>query len=189
MNSILHFVRFIIGLDKPGSQVTDAELAMLTRYAGGRTTAVELGCYEGKTMVAIAKVIVGTAYSIDPFFKGRLRISYGKLIARIYARRNQIHNFRLIEKLSWEAAPDFRIPIDFLFIDADHSYEAVRRDWLDWSPKITTGGIIALHDSKLAVNSSAKVGSMEFYERDIPTFKEFVEVDTVDSLVVLQKHY
>jgi predicted O-methyltransferase YrrM len=36
--------------------------------------------------------------------------------------------------------------IDFLFIDADHSYEAVSTDWKDWSPYVRKGGIIAFHD-------------------------------------------
>jgi predicted O-methyltransferase YrrM len=36
--------------------------------------------------------------------------------------------------------------IDLLFIDADHSYEAVRADWLNWSPFVKKGGIIAFHD-------------------------------------------
>lgn len=38
------------------------------------------------------------------------------------------------------------LKIDLLFIDADHKYEAVRADWLNWSPLVKTGGIIAFHD-------------------------------------------
>jgi predicted O-methyltransferase YrrM len=37
-------------------------------------------------------------------------------------------------------------PIDLLFIDADHSYEAVSADWKNWSPFVRKGGIIAFHD-------------------------------------------
>jgi predicted O-methyltransferase YrrM len=36
--------------------------------------------------------------------------------------------------------------IDLLFIDADHSYEAVSADWRNWSPFVRKGGIIAFHD-------------------------------------------
>ena len=36
--------------------------------------------------------------------------------------------------------------IDFLFIDADHSYEAVRQDCEDYSPLVTPGGLVAFHD-------------------------------------------
>jgi hypothetical protein len=36
--------------------------------------------------------------------------------------------------------------VDFVFIDADHSYEAVRRDILAWLPKVKVGGTLAGHD-------------------------------------------
>jgi len=37
-------------------------------------------------------------------------------------------------------------PYDFLFIDADHTYESVRADWDNYSPMVREGGLIALHD-------------------------------------------
>jgi predicted O-methyltransferase YrrM len=36
--------------------------------------------------------------------------------------------------------------LDGVFIDADHSYEAVKKDIADWIPKIRRGGILAGHD-------------------------------------------
>ena len=36
--------------------------------------------------------------------------------------------------------------IDFVFIDANHVYEAVREDLKAWYPKVKSGGIIAGHD-------------------------------------------
>jgi predicted O-methyltransferase YrrM len=37
-------------------------------------------------------------------------------------------------------------PIDFLFIDGDHTYEGVKRDFELYSPLVKKGGIIAFHD-------------------------------------------
>jgi len=37
-------------------------------------------------------------------------------------------------------------PIDFLFIDADHRYEGVKRDFELYSPLVRSGGLIAFHD-------------------------------------------
>jgi predicted O-methyltransferase YrrM len=37
-------------------------------------------------------------------------------------------------------------PYDFLFIDGDHTYDSVRKDWDNYSPMVREGGIIALHD-------------------------------------------
>ena len=36
--------------------------------------------------------------------------------------------------------------IDFLFIDGDHSYEGVKRDFLDYSPFVKPGGLVGFHD-------------------------------------------
>lgn len=37
-------------------------------------------------------------------------------------------------------------PIDFVFIDGDHSYEGVRQDFEIYSPLVRRGGVVAFHD-------------------------------------------
>lgn len=37
--------------------------------------------------------------------------------------------------------------IDFLFIDGDHTYGGVRKDWEFYSPLVRSGGVIVLHDN------------------------------------------
>ena len=45
----------------------------------------------------------------------------------------------------------------FVFIDADHSYEGVKRDIVAWHPKITPGGVIAGHDAiRVPVHNAIK---------------------------------
>jgi cephalosporin hydroxylase len=39
-------------------------------------------------------------------------------------------------------------PVDFLFIDGDHSYDGVKRDFELWSPLVRSGGLIAFHDMR-----------------------------------------
>jgi cephalosporin hydroxylase len=36
---------------------------------------------------------------------------------------------------------------DFAFIDGDHSYDGVRTDWLNYSPLVRSGGLVAFHDT------------------------------------------
>jgi predicted O-methyltransferase YrrM len=38
------------------------------------------------------------------------------------------------------------VPVDLLFIDGDHSYEGVKRDFELYAPLVRPGGIVALHD-------------------------------------------
>ena len=36
--------------------------------------------------------------------------------------------------------------LDFVFIDGNHKYEAVKEDISDWAPKVRKGGIVSGHD-------------------------------------------
>ena len=187
MKSLVHACKFLLGLEAPFTQVTDRELDCLLRHSRTAAVVVEIGCYEGKTTAALARHTSGSVYSIDPFFRGRLGICYGEWIARIHCRRQRLNNVQFVKGFSYDVAQDFRDAIDFLFIDADHSYEAIKRDWEDWFPKVKTGGgVIALHDTRRAENSPDYFGSMKFYENDLKTMTGIREVDGIDSLAVFK---
>ena len=186
MNTLAHFCRFMLKLDSPQSQVTDRELGLLLDHAKEADTICEIGCFEGKTSVALAEVTKGAVYSVDPFVPGRLGICYGHWIARTHIRRKRLKNVRLLRGFSADVASSFDRSIDLLFIDANHSHEAVRQDWELWSPKVREGGRIALHDCKQAPNSPSYVGSMKFYQEDVPRIRVAREIDSVDSLVILK---
>lgn len=56
-------------------------------------------------------------------------------------------NIGVIKSLSWDGAKFFDDEsLDFVFIDAAHDYESVKKDLDSWFPKIKKGGIIAGHD-------------------------------------------
>jgi len=186
MQSLFHFVRFVLRLDSAASQVTDKELDMLLHYSRGAPVICELGCYEAKTSVAFARNTTGIVYSVDPFYRGRLGVCYTECVARVNRWREGARNLVFLKGLSLEIGPVFDLPIDFLFIDADHSYQAVKTDWNVWFPKVKRKGYIALHDSKPAKNSPQMLGSMRFYSEDLAQMKSIVECDSVDSLVIVQ---
>lgn len=49
--------------------------------------------------------------------------------------------------MSWDAAANYKDQsLDFVFIDAGHTYNDVKKDIDAWLPKIKIGGIIAGHD-------------------------------------------
>jgi len=51
-----------------------------------------------------------------------------------------------IEKPSNEAVKEWKLPIDVLFIDGDHSYEGAKDDWDNFYPFVKSGGWILFHD-------------------------------------------
>ena len=70
--------------------------------------------------------------------------------------------------------------IDFLFIDGDHTYEGVKRDFETYSPFVRKGGIVAFHD---ICASGEGVGVQRFWEeiRQIYQTKVFVNEHSVEK--------
>jgi predicted O-methyltransferase YrrM len=69
---------------------------------------------------------------------------YGETCARLqpYGSRSSI-----LRQTSEEAASRFPDgALDFVYIDAQHHYEAVRRDLELWYPRVARGGVLAGHD-------------------------------------------
>lgn len=89
-------------------------------------------------------------YLVDPYHPGRIPgVNLQEIVARRLVRPVGGRRVRWIKMYSFDAAASWTQPIDFLFIDADHSYEHVRRDWEDWSRFVIVGGCIALHDARV----------------------------------------
>lgn len=77
----------------------------------------------------------------------------------------------LIQKSSSDAALDFEDGfLDFVFIDGDHSYSAVKKDIATYYPKIRSGGIVAGHDYSFPDVKNA--------------LKEFLEKHSLDESIL-----
>lgn len=64
-----------------------------------------------------------------------------------YLKNIQPYSIRTIIGRSDETYINFEDnSIDFVFIDADHHYQSVKKDIELWYPKVRTGGIISGHD-------------------------------------------
>lgn len=66
--------------------------------------------------------------------------------------------------------------VDFLFIDADHSYEGVKKDYELYSPLVKKGGIIAFHDIvKFPDYTHVNVKQLWDEAKNGKEFKEFIQ--------------
>lgn len=187
MKTFVHFCRILAGVDQPETQVTKDELSLLLTYSRGAERVVEIGCFEGATTTALASNTKGRVYSIDLFLSGRTGICFSYWIARVEMFRKKLGNIQLIKGASYDAVKQIGFEIDFLFIDGDHTWEGIERDWSDWFPKVKAGGIIALHDSRISKNSPKELGSMQYYRKHLKTLKGLAEMEGVDSLAVFKK--
>jgi predicted O-methyltransferase YrrM len=188
VKTFLHYLKFLLGIDKPETQTSLEEQNLIKKYASQAVNAVEIGMYEGYNSKIIASAVKGTLYGIDPFFAdGFFKTSYQEKITKKYLAENA--NVVFIKKLSWDAADEIPEGVDFIFIDGDHSYEGIKKDWELFSAKICKGGIIALHDTTAPAFQlwKANMGSVLFFNEHIIHDKRFIVKETVDSLNILQK--
>ena len=116
---------------------------------------LEIGTCKGGTLYLWTRAAQpdATIVSVD-LRSGKVSGSYSRLrtpIYRRFARRQQrlhlvradSHQMNTLEQVKRLFGGS---EIDFLFIDGDHSYEGVKRDWEMYSTLVRKGGIIAFHD-------------------------------------------
>ena len=116
---------------------------------------LEIGTSHGGTLYLFTRISSPDALMISIDLRGarfgggysRLRIP---LLKSLGTQRQQI---RLINANSHDPSTLKRVesllhgkPVDFLFIDADHTYEGVKADFETYSKLVVPRGIIALHD-------------------------------------------
>ena len=191
-NAVIHYIKYLLRIEKPDTQTTQRERDALKEFSKNAKCCVEIGVFEGVNTILIAESMdpQGILYGIDPFFKGRLGVSYHELITRhSIAKRKLEKRIKLLPLFSYDALNEVPGLIDFIFIDGDHSYGGIKRDWEDWSKKLKPGGIIALHDTSVPDHDPAisNLGSYKFFNEVINKDPCFKIVKTLDSLNILIK--
>lgn len=113
---------------------------------------VEVGCYEGKSLAYLIVEIINaekniTVTAVDSFIGVPFLDNKG-LLDKFHANLKPVQNkFNVLIGNSWEIATKFEDnSLDFVFIDACHEYEPLKKDILAWMSKIKAGGILAGHD-------------------------------------------
>jgi predicted O-methyltransferase YrrM len=188
MSLALHYLLWNCGLSPATTQTTETERHCLEKHASGRKIVVEIGVFQGVTTSVLRRAMAadGVIYAIDPFRTGRLGISFLQRIAHGEVGRVSNGTVEWIRALGCDAVNDPRVagvPVDFVFVDGDHTWEAVEGDWNAWSGKVVPGGIIAVHDSRESEGAPSELYAQQVIVHD----PRFVVVDTVGRLTVLQR--
>ena len=192
MLNSLHYLKYRIGISPAITQTTAAERSALRHYAEGKERLAEIGVFHGVNTRAFREVMSpeGVILAIDPFERSLFGLrGYGWARRIAHAEVNKVKNGKVfwIETYGL-VAPQSEIvashlPVDFLFIDGDHSYEGLEGDWEAWKNHISLGGILALHDSR----NRDGCGSERFTSEVILQDAEWAVEEVVDSLTVLRK--
>lgn len=146
---------------------------------------VELGTWQGASAIPITWMIQrwgGTLTCVDTW-AGQLDEHGGSLpdktpvmllsCARRMVEAGVAANVRLIPATTADAARAWSQPIDFLYIDADHSYEGVLADLDAWVPHVRSGGLIVGDDYGNAIYPGVERAWDEYEARHGLTFTRF----------------
>jgi predicted O-methyltransferase YrrM len=189
--TVLHTCRVMLGCDEPQTQTTEPERQLLARFLPGHRRIVEIGVFEGFTTRLLAQQSdpEATIYGVDPFYSGRLGVSWGLLIAKHHNRRHLAsEKVVFVRALSTEVGDRIPCPVNFVFVDGDHSLEGIKADWDFWSNRISADGIIAMHDTALnhEAPESTLLGSHKYFRDHISQDPRFQVVAQINSLSILQ---
>lgn len=113
----------------------------------------EIGCYVGESTSIFAEK-VKEVYAIDPWKNGyddHDGASYKHKMDDVYAQfqenTKRFKNIVTVRKPSLEAVVEFEDhSLDFVYIDGEHTYTAVKKDIMAWLPKVKPGAYIGGHD-------------------------------------------
>jgi GT2 family glycosyltransferase/predicted O-methyltransferase YrrM len=178
-----------LGIRPPIAQHSHAEASLLMRHAANARTIVELGVAEGGSAAELRAVMsqTGHLYLIDPYERGRLGMSFAWLVAHRAVNAVRGGQVTWLRSRSDAAVRRWRRPIDFLFIDADHSYDRAASDWRLWTPFVPPGGHVALHDSAVFPGgwTDERSGPVRLLGEILSAERGWSLVDQADSLSIV----
>ncbi len=109
---------------------------------------VEIGTADGGTLFLFSTIAAPDAViiSVDIRNLAYRRALYHEFIGgrqEVRLLRGHSHSEEMLRSVKAILGNDL---IDFLFIDSDHTYEAVKKDFELYWPLVRQGGVIAFHD-------------------------------------------
>lgn len=193
-------IDFLIQRFSAGS-VSLGDIEVLIHFAKDLDAVVELGTNIGTTAILLSAV-AKKVYTVDVFED--VDLIEDKQQRDIYAKtfgNNQHYYSAIIKKLapfkidvsqclSYQFADAFGPEsVDMLFIDADHSYDGVKRDFETWFDRIKKGGYFAFHDCVDAFPVYQYKNNVLDHDRRISIVSDTLRIDSpsLTSVVVYEK--
>jgi hypothetical protein len=151
---------------------------------------VEVGSYRGRSTVVLARGAEhghgARVYAVEPHepFVGPRGGEFGPedraAFFRNMVRTGAYRTVRLLNTSSEVLAPGWKEPVALLWLDGDHSYEGVRRDFDAWAPHLLPRCDLVLDDT-----DDPELGPQRLVEELTGT--EWVEVARVGQVAHLRR--
>lgn len=172
------------GINIKPTQVRQEIIELLTILRQRRLkTIIEIGTENGGTLFLFSRIALANAtlVSVD-LPEGSFGGGYPDWktsIFKTFQQKNQKIN--LIRADSHLFSTYMRVQkilkgkkIDFLFIDGDHTYEGVKKDFNTYSPLVKKGGIIAFHD--IVSGPIENVGGVPSFWSETKQYYNYIEI-------------
>ena len=158
-----------------------AEFLAHVRVAEPRSV-LEIGRGNGGTLYLLARAAAPDALLVSLDNREDDRAHFRLL--RSFARGDQSVVIRRADSQSEETRDSVAKvfgprQLDLLFIDGDHAYDGVRRDYELYAPLVRPGGLIAFHD--IVDGPESAVG-------DVPRFWREVKESLVEPVELVESH-
>jgi hypothetical protein len=116
--------------------------SLIEKFFPDKAVGVEIGVDHADTTVYLLDKCPNLChlYAIDPYRRRDVRYE------EVQAKLEKYSNITLMRTTSDEAVNEIPNELDFIFIDGDHSYDAVLSDLNNYVPKIKSGGLLTGHD-------------------------------------------
>lgn len=197
----------------PEGKLLHGEMNALYNLALGRRVAVDLGTYKGLSAIifslAADRVVTYDVYErihqIDSYADEtghnyrKLHNSEGHTLGSVGKTLSQYGNIVAMQDHTAHAAARWNgEAVDFLFVDADHSYDGTVANIKAWWPHIAPHGLIVLHDnndihpgvmrvvSELEGSDCVKSVSLGDYSGSLAAFKKVKKHGLYDTHSDLQ---
>ncbi|MET0230971.1 MAG: class I SAM-dependent methyltransferase [Rhodanobacteraceae bacterium] len=155
---------------------------------------IEVGSYRGKSAVALALGVrskrgepATRIYCIEPHqpftgvYGGRFGPEDRDAFYRAMRETDAFREVALVNLSSEAVAPAWDEPVALAFIDGDHRYAGVRRDFENWDPHVLLGGVIAFDDATDTAGGPARLVA------EIEAEGRYRRIGGVGKVVVLRK--
>lgn len=129
------------------SMLHPCETEKLAELARGREC-LEIGGFKGGSAWTMAQT-AKSVFTIDTFKgndAGTIQDDNYDQLPKYLKAVEGLSNVDYFVGTSAEAAKKIKRKFDLIFIDADHSEEAVRQDIALWWPRVKRGGLMVFHD-------------------------------------------
>lgn len=187
--------RLLEGVDGWLEDDEGAVLYRLARACRGRGAIVEIGSWMGRSTIWLASGARAAGcdpiYAVDPHVgaaEHRNQLDGGSSLQALLENVRHAgleHHVEPVVSTSVEAGRAFSDPVELVFIDGNHEYEAALTDFQTWFPKVIRGGVMAFHDASPNVPESD--GARRVVRQHVELSGDFYPIRSVHRLLYARK--